>query len=46
MNRVAEDEIVREYHGLTGHASEQTPVDSVGQGSLVCRSPWVAKSWT
>ena len=37
-NRVAEDEMVRQHHQLNGHESEQTPGDSDGQGSLVCRS--------
>ena len=29
-----------------GHEFEQTLVDGEGQGSLVCCSPWVIKSWT
>ena len=28
------------HHQLNGHASEQAPGDSEGQGSLVCCSPW------
>ena len=36
---VTEDEMV----GLNGHEFEQTPGDSEGQGSLVCRSSWVHK---
>ena len=36
----AEDEMVRQYHQLNGHAFEQTPGDSGGQRSLVCYSPW------
>ena len=32
--------MVRQYHQLNGHESEQTPGDSEGQGSLVCCSPW------
>ena len=31
------------HHKLNGHESEQTPGDSEGQGSLVCRSPWGCK---
>ena len=31
---------------LMDYESEQTLGDSEGQGSLVCCSPWVAKSWT
>ena len=27
------------HHQLNGHESEQTPGDSEGQGSLVCRGP-------
>ena len=34
------------YHQLNGHELEQTLGDSGGQGSLVCGSSWVAKSWT
>ena len=37
--RVAEDEMVRYHHRLKGHESEQTPGDSVSQGSLECCSP-------
>ena len=36
----AEDEMVREHHGLNGREFEQTPGDSEGQGSLACCSPW------
>ena len=28
------------HHQLSGHEREQTPVDSGGQRSLVCCSPW------
>ena len=28
--------MVREYHQLNGHESEQSPGDSEGQGSLMC----------
>ena len=31
------------HHQLNGHEFEQTPGDSVGQGSLVCCSPWGGK---
>ena len=34
--RVAEDEMVRQHHWLSGHESEQTLGDSGGQRSLVC----------
>ena len=37
---MAEDEMVREHHQLSGHESEQTPGDSGEQGSLACCSPW------
>ena len=42
--RVTEDEIVAWHHRLNGHEFEQTPGESEGQGSLVCCSPWDAKS--
>ena len=35
---VAEDEMVRQHHWLSGHESEQTLGDSGGQRSLVCYS--------
>ena len=38
-----EDEMVGWHHWLDGHELEQTPGDSEGQGSLVCRSPWGRK---
>ena len=44
--RTAEVEMVRQHHWLNGHESEQTLADSEGQGSLVCCSYEVAKSWT
>ena len=31
---MAEDEMVRKYHRLSGHESEQTEGDSEGQGRL------------
>ena len=42
---VAEEEMVRQHHRLSGHKSEQIPWDSEGQGSLVCCSPWGHKEW-
>ena len=36
----AEDEMIREHHGLNGHEFEQTPGGGEGQGSLACCSPW------
>ena len=36
----SEDEMVWWHHRLDGHAFEQTPGDSEGQGSLACCSPW------
>ena len=39
QKRVAEDETVTWYHGLSRHESEQTLGDSGGQGSLACCSP-------
>ena len=41
-----EDEIVGQHHRLNGREFEQILGDSEGQGSLVCHSPWVAKSQT
>ena len=38
-----EDEMAGWHHWLNGHEFEQTPGDSVGQGSLVCWSPWGLK---
>ena len=43
---VAENEMVREHHQLSGHESEQTLGDGEGQGSLACCSLWVTKSQT
>ena len=42
---MTEDEMVGWHHWLNAHESEQTLEDSEGQGSLVCCSPWGAKSW-
>ena len=41
-----EDELVGWHHLLTGHEFEQAPGNGKGQGSLMCCSPWVAKSQT
>ena len=41
--RVAEDEMFRWHHRLSGHESEQTLGDGEGQGSLTCCSPWSRK---
>ena len=41
--KAAEDEMVGQHHWLDGHEFEQTPGDSVGQGSLPCCSPWGCK---
>ena len=41
-----EDEMVRWHHWLNGHEFDHAPADGKGLGSLVCCSPWVAKSWT
>ena len=41
--RVAEDEMVRQYHLLNGHEFEQTPGKCERQGSLACCSPWGCK---
>ena len=35
--------MVRWYHQLKGHESEQTPGDSEGQGGLACCSSWGCK---
>ena len=37
---MAENEMVRQHHRLSGHESEQTLRDREGQGSLGCCSPW------
>ena len=37
---MAEDEMVRQYHRLSGYESEQTLGVSDGQGGLACCSPW------
>ena len=43
---MTEDEMAGWCHWLDGHEFEQTPGVGDGQGSLVCCSPWVAKSQT
>ena len=43
--RTTEDEMVGWHHWLNAHAFEQALGDGEGQGSLVCCSPWVSKSW-
>jgi len=35
--------MVRWHHQLNGHEFEQIPGDGVGQGRLVCYSPWGCK---
>ena len=37
---MTEDEMVGWHHRLDGHEFEQPPGVGVGQGSLVCCSPW------
>ena len=43
---MTEDEMVGWHHQLNRHEFEQILGDGEGQGSLVCCSPWVTKSWT
>ena len=40
QKQVTGDEMTGWHRWLDGHEFEQTPVDSEGQGSLVCCSPW------
>ena len=40
---MTEDEMVGWHHQLNGHEFEQIPGDGVGQGRLVCYSPWGCK---
>ena len=42
---MTEDEIVGWHHRLNGHEFEQALVDSKGQESLECCSPWVHKEY-
>ena len=37
---MTEDEMVGWHHGLSGYEFERASGDGVGQGSLVCCSPW------
>ena len=41
--RVTEDEMIGWHHQLNACEFEQIPIDSEGQGSLVCCSPWGRK---
>ena len=43
---MTEDEMLGWYHRLNGHEFERPLVVGDEQGSLVCCSPWVAKSQT
>ena len=43
---MTEDETVGWHNGHNGHEFEQAPGASEGQGSLVCCSHEVTKSWT
>ena len=43
---MTEDKIVEWHHRFDGREVEQAPGVGDGQGSLVCCSPWVAKSRT
>ena len=40
---MTEDDMVGWHHRLNGHEFEQAPGVGVGQGSLVCCSPWGRK---
>jgi len=40
---MTEDEMVGWHHWLDGHGFEQTPGDSIANGSLACCSPWGLK---
>ena len=40
---MTKDEIDRQHHQLNEHKFEQTPGDSVGQGSLMCCNLWGSK---
>ena len=42
---MAENEMVRSRHQLSGPDFQQTQGDSEGQGSLVCYSPWGHKEF-
>ena len=43
--KVAENEMVRQYHQLNGYEFEQTPRNSKGWGRLACCNPWSWKEW-
>ena len=43
MKGVAENEMVRQHHGLSGHEFEQTLGESGGKRRLTCYSPWGCK---
>ena len=40
------NQMSHEFEQTHRHKFEQTPGDGEGRGSLVCCSPWVARSWT
>ena len=40
---MTEDEMVGWHYRLNGHEFEETPGVGVGQGGLVCCSPWGLK---
>ena len=42
---MTEDEVFQWHHRLDGHEFEQALGDGVGQGSLVCCSPWGHRVW-
>ena len=41
--RLAENQMVRKHHLLSGLKFDHTPGDSERQGSLACYSPWIRK---
>ena len=43
---MTEDEMTRWHHRFNGHEFEQAPGDDERQGSLMCCSHAVSKSWT
>ena len=43
--RASEDEMVGWYHWCNGHELGQTLGDGMGQGGLVCCSPWDHEEW-
>ena len=42
---MTEDEMFGRHRQCNGHELGQTLGDDEGQRGLVCRSPWVSKSW-